>query len=370
MRPCPGARIVALAVAVMSAAVAPVHASPEAEQLFRDGRALLKRGATAAACDHFARSQRLQPKVGTLLNLADCQERLGQTASAWASFLEAKALAASTGDTRRVTEASRRAARLEASLGYLTTLVSPEGRVTGLVVRRNGVNLDAAAWDAAVPLDPGDYAIDASAPGHHPWSTSVTVIGGERAQVVVAALVAIPGPPVANARATGPALAGVAVVPAGIVDAPLRPLAVGLFLGATSREDPFVGARVVGGMPLPHGALRAAGAVMLRHYEDEPTTPPATQLETTTVTIGGGIDYLWLPVPQLALAMGLGVGFEIDKQNQDRGTDVGGFWALRASPVIVRLARGKVELGIHVQVVRAGDEWTTLMMGAGDVFLW
>jgi hypothetical protein len=361
-----------VAVAVVLGMAAPVDASPEAEQLFRDGRSSMKRGELTQACDAFERSQRLEPKVGTLLNLADCQERLGKTASAWASFLAARALAANQGD-RRAAEASRRAAALEARLGYLTTQVPADRRVAELIVKRNGADLDPAVWDAAVPLDPGDYTIEAVAPGFEPWSTTVTVTAGSRARVEIAALVATPG----AARVTSGPDDETRATPAGVqetrtvvvIDAPLRTFGLGLFVGATSREDPFVGVRVVGGMPMPRGGLRAVGSAFVRRYEDEPTTPPDPTHTTTTLAIGGAIDYLWLPTPQLALTAGLGVGFEIDWQNQDRGTDVGGFWALRASPATLRLARGRVELGIHLQVARAGDEWTTLMMAGCDVFV-
>ena len=54
-----------------------------AEWLFREGRALMKKGDFAPACAKLAESQRLDPAVGTLMNLAECEERIGRTASAW-----------------------------------------------------------------------------------------------------------------------------------------------------------------------------------------------------------------------------------------------------------------------------------------------
>src|SRR5258705_3259626 len=60
-----------------------------AEALFRQGRQLLSEGKTAAACEKFAASQRMDPSSGTLLNLADCHAGEGKTASAWAGFLTA-----------------------------------------------------------------------------------------------------------------------------------------------------------------------------------------------------------------------------------------------------------------------------------------
>ena len=82
-----------LAVVVASAALAHAEPNPEAEKLFRDGRALAKQGNLAGACDAFAASNKLESSVGTLLNLGDCRAKLGQTATAWATFVEAGRLA-------------------------------------------------------------------------------------------------------------------------------------------------------------------------------------------------------------------------------------------------------------------------------------
>jgi len=56
-----------------------------AEELFDQGRRLSGIGRYAEACAHFANSERLDHGVGTLLNLADCYEKNGQTASAYAT---------------------------------------------------------------------------------------------------------------------------------------------------------------------------------------------------------------------------------------------------------------------------------------------
>lgn len=179
-----------------------VHAqSAEAEALFRDGRGLIKAGKLAAGCDKFAASERLETSVGTLLNLGDCREKLGKLASAWAAFRKAEALARRTGgDDRRQTEATRRAALLEPRLSNL--VIEVDHRVDGLIVRRNGEIVDAAAWNTALPVDPGRYTIVAEAPGHAAWRMTVTIAAGEARQVV-----AVPSlGQIAGAAPPGPAV--------------------------------------------------------------------------------------------------------------------------------------------------------------------
>src|SRR5678816_2011124 len=72
-----------------------------AEALFQDGRELLAQGKTQEACVKFASSQHVEPKLGTLLNLAACHEAEGKTASAWAEFTEAAVQAERSNQSER-----------------------------------------------------------------------------------------------------------------------------------------------------------------------------------------------------------------------------------------------------------------------------
>jgi hypothetical protein len=192
--------VAVVAFACIGSARSVAHAqSAEAEALFRDGRGLIKTGKLAAGCDKFAASERLESSVGTLLNLGDCREKLGKLASAWAAFRKAEALAQRTGgDERRQAEANRRAALLEPRLPYL--VIEVEHRVDGLIVRRDGEIVDHAAWNTALPVDPGTYTILAEAPGHVPWRTTVTIAAGDARHVVAVGSLA----PVAAAAPPGP----------------------------------------------------------------------------------------------------------------------------------------------------------------------
>src|SRR5262245_28423128 len=66
---------------------------PSADAAFEAGRAAMESGDFSTACQHFAESLRLEPAVGTQLNLGECYERLGRYASALHAF-EAGATAA------------------------------------------------------------------------------------------------------------------------------------------------------------------------------------------------------------------------------------------------------------------------------------
>jgi serine/threonine-protein kinase len=146
-----------------------------AEALFDHGRELLSQGRFADACAKFAESQRLDAGVGTLLYLADCYEKIGQTASAWAGFREAAAAAHAAGQLDREKIARERSAALEKGLSKLTIMVEPANVVSGVEVRRNGVAIGSALWGTPIPVDPGVHTITASAAGKKTWSTRVRV---------------------------------------------------------------------------------------------------------------------------------------------------------------------------------------------------
>jgi hypothetical protein len=54
-------------------------------------------------------------------------------------------------------------------------MVPRASRIDGLVIKRNGTEIDPARWDQRVPVDPGEYAISVEAPDFTPWSTTLAV---------------------------------------------------------------------------------------------------------------------------------------------------------------------------------------------------
>lgn len=156
-----------------------------AESLFTDARRLMQAGDYERACPKLEASRRLEPALGTTLNLADCYDKLGRTASAWAEFKSAAAEAQKVGDAVRKTTALERASALEPKLSRLQiNLADPS-----VSVLRNGDPVSAAVIGSAIPVDPGSYQLEARAPGKASWTREVEVRGaGAIVQVDVPAL--------------------------------------------------------------------------------------------------------------------------------------------------------------------------------------
>src|SRR6185437_13676284 len=126
-------------------------------------------------CPKLAESQRLDPGAGTLLNLGHCYEKNGQTASAWVTFKDAAAAADLKHRDDWSHNARERAQALAPMLSKLTIDVPVDARADGLQVRRDGVNVGSAEWGVPIPVDPGEHAIEAIAPGKTRWSQTVKV---------------------------------------------------------------------------------------------------------------------------------------------------------------------------------------------------
>ena len=146
-----------------------------AEALFNQGKALFDDGKLVEACAKFDASQKLDPSVGTLLFLGDCNEKQGKRATALDAFSRAAALAAETQDQRQKI-ADVRMAALNPQVSKLTVVVVDPA--PGLILRRNGVQVPEEAWGAAKPLDAGSYEVEATAPGRVSWSGKIEVVDG------------------------------------------------------------------------------------------------------------------------------------------------------------------------------------------------
>jgi hypothetical protein len=142
-----------------------------AQQLFDSALADAEAGNLAAACPKFLASQEADPKTSTLLNLASCYEKNGQTASAWGAFREAEGLARKVARPDWEGAARTHAEALEPKLVRLTIDVPAPSRLPGLVIMRDGAMIPAGEWGVAIPVDPGEHVVSATATGHRSWET-------------------------------------------------------------------------------------------------------------------------------------------------------------------------------------------------------
>jgi hypothetical protein len=239
--------VAAVAVGRPARAQTSSNANVAAEALFEDARNLVAAGKYADACPKFAESQRLGPSVSTQLNLANCWERLGRTASAWATYREAASAANAAGRKDYLATALRRADALAPKLARLTVTVAQP--IPGLQVRRDGLAVDAAEWGTAIPVDTGPHVVDASAPGHRPWSVTVAFEqDGTQATASVPALEELP----AEAQAAP------AVDQAGTVAAPMT---AGAGTVTTPTPDTEQSAHAGNGQRIAGGVVAGVGVV-------------------------------------------------------------------------------------------------------------
>src|SRR6187399_440459 len=191
-------------------ALSPGHAAAEAsasdkasaEALFDAALRAMKEGRYAEACPKLENSQRIDPGVGTLLYLGECYEKLGRTASAWATFREAASEAEASGQTKRAKAARDRIAKLEPQLAYLTIEVAEATRgLSGLKIRRDGADTGLGIIGASVPADPGPSKVEVSAPDHESFTVTIRVQPGAHQTVLIPSLAATDSgaPPLAAA---------------------------------------------------------------------------------------------------------------------------------------------------------------------------
>jgi serine/threonine-protein kinase len=169
-----------------------------AEALFDEGLELLRAEKLQEACNRFEKSQNIDPAVGTLLYLAECYERTGRTASAWATFREAASSASASGQAERARVGAERAQKLEPRLSRWVVDVGSNAELSGLRVERDGEPIAAALFGEPLPIDPGEHTVSVSAPGYKAWSATLSVPAEKSEQKLqVPALEPEPSAPVA-----------------------------------------------------------------------------------------------------------------------------------------------------------------------------
>jgi hypothetical protein len=204
-----------------------------AEMLFFTARGLMEAGRIPEACAKLSESYRLDPAAGTLLNLAVCHEKEGKIASAWGEFRQSIAEARKANRPEREKLATERVAAIEPDLPFLTITVPDEVRkIPGLVISRNGVPLNAAAWSTELPVDPGEVQIEERAPDYKPKTLTIAIANKQHSTIAAEPLelapIFRPPPP----YWTGKRTVGAIMFGAGLVSA-----GVGTYFGVTALND-------------------------------------------------------------------------------------------------------------------------------------
>lgn len=292
---------IALAIAPAARAQSPTN-TVLAQQLFEQGRKLATAQNWQAACPKFEASLRYDPALGTKLNLATCDEKIGKLASAWSLYRDAAEIAAKTGDTRRHDYAASHAAALEHRLPRLT-ITAPSPAPAGLAITRDGTPIDPAALGVPLYVDPGVHAIAASAPGYKAFTTTTTATEGGSATVAIPPLEAqpaqiavvarpapvapLPPPPPRSRTRTYLAIgaAGTGAVLAG----------VGLGFGVAASHAFDRAKAVCADLTCPNDAAYASGQADIRDARRDGTVSTVLTI-AGVAAIAGGLA-IWLIAP-------------------------------------------------------------------------
>jgi hypothetical protein len=193
---------------VLHANAAKADKRTDAEELFRRAKALMNENRHRDACPLFEESERLDPQMGTLLNLAICHETVGKIASAWGEFRAVEQMAKQANREDRMKLAHERAEKLEPRLPRIKVLVPADAKVQGLTIKVDGEVKGEPLW-TGVAVDPGTRTVEASAPGKKTATLKVKVDDeGALVPITIPKLDDAPKPPPGGASSssaqTGP----------------------------------------------------------------------------------------------------------------------------------------------------------------------
>jgi hypothetical protein len=149
-------RITSIIVAVLLAAPA-IAAAESADAEYKRGQTALRAGRIVEACEAFASSHKLDPKIETELSLADCLEQDGKLVAASRLYRTA---ADKDGNEARAKKSAAKAAKLEAKAPRLRFLINPKPE--GTTIKVDG---EPIASTSELRVDIGPHEVIATAPG-------------------------------------------------------------------------------------------------------------------------------------------------------------------------------------------------------------
>jgi len=154
-----------------------------AVELFRQGRAAFEARDFPTARARLLESAKLNPRVGTFVSLAECEEALGLLASARAHWQQAAELATAQGDGR-ADFARQHLASIDPRVPRMTLLL-PGDAPAGTTIRVDDVELGAASVGLAIPMEVGTHVLVVLAPGFEPARQEVDLEEAQNQQVAL-----------------------------------------------------------------------------------------------------------------------------------------------------------------------------------------
>lgn len=161
-----------------------------ATQHAKQAQELRKQGQLAEACGHLEEVERLDPKLPSLLDLADCTEQLGKLVEARALWTAARDRARQSEKPQSRARAEERLAAVEKRVAHLTLQL--DAKASGAEVLRDGASVDASALGTASPVNPGEHVVIVKQAGHEDAKYDVKLDEGESQALDIA-----PGPAIA-----------------------------------------------------------------------------------------------------------------------------------------------------------------------------
>lgn len=168
----------------------------KADILFQKALLLKKLGKQQEACAMFQESQDLDPNGATIVNLAECHENEGQTATALRELTVAHWLAEQTKDRELTKGIQDRIDAIQPKLYRLTVQIPLDfTQLKGLVVELDDKQLFPDVQTHVEIVDPGRHVVHARAPGYLDFVRQVTLSQDARSISVTLSLQKVAPPP-------------------------------------------------------------------------------------------------------------------------------------------------------------------------------
>jgi hypothetical protein len=164
---------------------------------------LKKQGKLAEACKHLEEVARLDPKLPTLIELAECSEDSGNLVAAEGQWAAARDRAKRDEKPQSRAKAEQHFAAVQKRVAHLTLQLAASGQ--GAQVLRDDVLLDAGSLGGPLPTNPGDHVIVVRLAGHDDAKFPVKLADGANQTLAIAPGPASSGPATALAPVAAPA---------------------------------------------------------------------------------------------------------------------------------------------------------------------